>query len=149
MKLRKADINDAGTILEWRNDESTREGSFSKDIIQWEDHIKWYEKKLADENCLMFIAEDEGRSVGSLRIDIDENVGEISYMVAPEMRGRGYGKEILECTEKELPERISVLAGLVRKENQASIKCFENNGYVKLNADTTVCFIKSFGHKRG
>ena len=149
MILRKADIEDAASILEWRNDESTRAASFSKDVIQWEDHIKWYEKKLSDENCLMFIAEDEGRSVGSLRIDINGNVGEISYMVAPAMRGKGYGTGILELSEKELPDCISALVGLVRKENQPSLKCFENNGYVKLNADTSVCFIKVFGNNRG
>lgn len=149
MILRKAGARDAEAILEWRNDESTRANSFSGSIIPWEDHIKWLEKKLKDENCLMFIAEDQGSKVGSLRIDIEDNVGEISYMVAPNMRGKGYGTELLKLAEKELPDNIWVLAGLVRRENPASCKCFEKNGYVKLNADTSVCFIKAFGDKRG
>ena len=143
MILRRANNADADIILKWRNDDSTRANSFSTEIIKWEDHIKWFEKKLGDENCLMLIAEDAGRAVGSIRLDMFGNIGEISYMIAPEERGQGYGREILKLLEKELPQRVKVLTGIVRKSNQPSVKCFSNNCYTMLEAEDTVFFVKT------
>lgn len=143
MELRAADREDAAIILEWRNDDTVRANSFSKDIISWDEHIKWFERKMADENCLMFILEDEGERVGSLRLDITESVAEISYMVAPGKRGKGYGKQILSFSDSVAPEAVKTLVGLVEKQNEASIRCFESDGYVKLIANDIYCFIKS------
>ena len=48
MKLRPAVMDDAEIVLEWRNDETTRNNSFSKDIISLDVHKKWYKNKLDD-----------------------------------------------------------------------------------------------------
>ena len=128
-RLRKAKMDDAMDIFLWRNDESTRRNSFSKNIIDYDSHLKWLEGKLSDPSCLMFILEDDERKVGNIRIDIDNKEGEISYMIAPDSRGKGYGKLILSLVEKTLPQDVKTLTALVLKDNAASGKCFLTNGY--------------------
>ena len=145
MKLRKAVMDDAELILKWRNDEKTRENSFSSDVIALEDHIKWLSRKLEDSKCHMYMLEDGGEAVGNIRLDILDNddVGEISYMIAPDKRGQGYGTAILSLVEDKAREHgIKTLTGLVKDENVASKKCFEKAGYACASGGTIAAYIK-------
>ena len=144
MLLRKAQMEDALKALEWRNDETTRQNSFNHEIISKESHLAWFQKKLADETCLMYILEDEEGPSGSIRVDISGEIGEISYMIAPEKRGKGYGPLVLDLLEKELSATaIKTLVGFVEKENKASARCFEKNAYTRFTAGDIDCFIKN------
>lgn len=140
--LRKATLADAEMILEWRNDAVTREHSFSKEEISLESHIKWMQRKLADENCAMYILMDEEACVGQLRIDKVDNVGEISYMIAPNKRKMGYGKRIIALAEEIDGDDIKALMGLVEKVNEPSKKCFQASGYAEFVGGETICYIK-------
>ena len=150
MQLRRATMDDALDVLAWRNDETTRKNSFNQEEISEENHLKWFKRKLDDNSCLMFILEDQDCPVGSIRLDITDDIGEISYMIAPDQRGRGLGKEILKLIESrqeldgcETGHRIQSLVGFVNEDNVASAKCFENNGYTKLVAGDIACYIKN------
>ena len=79
--LRPADREDAQIILEWRNDKQTRENSFSKDVIDSDTHLKWFEAKLADADCFLYILMDEDERVGHIRIDRVNDIVEVSYMI--------------------------------------------------------------------
>ena len=142
LSFRPVTMEDAELILIWRNDIASRNNSFSQDEICMETHINWLEKKLADVACQMFILADDGEPVGQIRIDILGRIGEISYLIAPGHRGKGYGTDILMQCEKVVDKQIEVLAGLVKDENKASKRCFEKAGYVKLNGGDTDCYIK-------
>ncbi|MCM1046226.1 MAG: GNAT family N-acetyltransferase [Candidatus Gastranaerophilales bacterium] len=141
--LRDADINDAEIILEWRNDNFTRQHSFSKDVIDPETHLKWFRSKLADENCFMYMLMDDTECVGYLRIDQIRDIGEISYMIAPDKRKMGYGKQIIQLVEKLVNSKMNALVGLVEKSNEASKKCFTANDYAEFIGGDIVCYIKS------
>ncbi len=143
MKLRKAQMEDALEVLRWRNDESTRKNSFNHDEISEESHLNWFKTKLEDRKCFMFILEDDSKPVGSVRVDVVDETGEISYMIAPESRGKGYGNAALELLnmEKDI-EELRALVGFVDTTNTASAKCFEKNGYSKLYAGNINCYIK-------
>lgn len=140
--LRKANIDDAKIILEWRNDPLTRDNSFSKDLIAPETHIKWFNGKLSDKNCFMYILMDDTERVGQLRIDKVNDIGEISYMIAPNKRKMGYGKQIIKLVEGVINSNIKVLVGLVENFNEASKKCFIVNGYSEFIGGDTTCYIK-------
>ncbi len=140
--LRYATIEDAQDMLRWRNDPATRENSFSKEEIDLPSHIKWLQKKLTMDNCHIFILTDGKRNLGSIRVDVTDDVGEISYMIAPEHRGRGYGKKLIELVEGTVPENVKVLTGLTLKENKASGKCFLANGYSFEDAGDAYCYSK-------
>jgi spore coat polysaccharide biosynthesis protein SpsF len=116
-------------ILAWRNDPQTRAASFNKEEIDPESHIKWFRGKLEDENSELFILTDGRYKLGHIRIDISGSTGTISYMINPEHRGKGYGNEIIRLLDTVIDQKISVLSAFVEKENTASQKCFEKNGY--------------------
>ena len=140
--LRRATIEDAEDILRWRNDPKTRENSFTSDVIDLETHMAWFERKLGQSNCLMYILMADECKAGNIRVDITDGVGEISYMIAPEHRGKGYGKEILALIEKELPPDARILVGEVLENNIASARCFEANGYSRSEGDGKLVFTK-------
>ncbi len=140
--LRRAKMEDAEDILRWRNDEVTRENSFNKEKISLLSHIKWLERKLGQGDTYMFIAMDGDTKVGNIRVDVLEDTGEISYMVAPEHRGKGYGSLMIGLVEKEMPKDVKSLMGLTLKTNKASGRCFEKNGYTASDAGDALCYSK-------
>ncbi len=141
--LREANTNDAQIILEWRNDPLTRNQSFSKEWIDMDTHLHWYHNKLSDKNCLMFILMDGTERIGHLRIDRVNDIGEISYMIAPAKRKMGYGKKIIELSESIVPHDIKALTGLVQNTNESSKKCFIDNLYSEFSAGDIICYIKT------
>ncbi len=142
MFLRRATMDDATDLLNWRNDETTRANSFTKDEIDLQSHKKWLSKKLSDPGCFLFILTDGDDKVGNIRVDVTDDAGEISYCIAPGKRGRGYGKKIIALVEKEMPSRIKTLMGFTLKTNSASGKCFLSNGYTASDAEDALCYSK-------
>ncbi len=149
MFLRKVNEEDAKILLEWSNDPVTRQNSFSKDPISWENHISWFKKKLGDRFCFFYIAEDEtGNQFGTIRVDFDEafKTGTISYSVAPKHRKKGVGTKLIGLCENALKEeKINcTLEGAVKTENISSIRCFQKNGfYITREAKEELIFQKN------
>lgn len=141
--LREAAMEDALDILKWRNDEKSREGSFSKETIKIPQHLEWYKKKMADPDSHLFILMDGETKVGHIRLDCQADVAEISYMIAPDHRGKGYGKEILHLVEDSAMSGTKVLVGFTLPGNAGSRKCFADNGYRELTAGDVICYIKT------
>ena len=142
LSLRAATMEDAMDIMRWRNDEQSRENSFSKDIIRIPEHLEWYKKKMSDEKCHLFILTADSEKAGYIRIDSSGDFGEISYIIAPEKRGQGLGKEILALLERSLPEGVNGLIGFTLPGNEGSRKCFEYNEYSRFMAGDIFCFVK-------
>jgi spore coat polysaccharide biosynthesis protein SpsF len=142
LHLKKASMEDAEIVLAWRNDEQTRANSFLQEIIDLESHLEWYRRKLADENCYLYLLMDGDDRVGQVRIDVVDRIGEISYMIAPEKRGKGYGKSILALSETVENGNAKSYIGFVKKENEASKQCFLRNGYAEFSAGDMNCYVK-------
>lgn len=71
------------------------------------------------------IAEEDGIPVGTVRIDYADGIYELSWTVAPEMRGRGIGKKMVSLVVQQIesPIRAKIYAG-----NEASVKIAEYCG---------------------
>lgn len=138
LKLRPIVFDDRENLFDWRNDYLTRKNSLNEEMVKWEKHCQWFERTLASQD-LFFMLEDDGVPVGQVRIDVEDGVGTISYSIAPNKRGLGYGKKILQLCENYLYKRNAnfSLRGIVKKNNVASQKIFlslhymeqENNDY--------------------
>lgn len=126
--LRNAAMEDAEMLLLWRNDEETRRQSFNTDVVPLENHIKWLTAVLANPARLLFVAEVDGIPSGTIRADKDaDGSSELSWTVAPEMRGRGIGKVMLIAACELLP---GDLTAQVKTENAASMNIAESVGFV-------------------
>ncbi len=127
LTLRPATREDAELLLGWRNDPRTREASHDTRVIPREEHLAWLSSVLADPDRQLFVAEEDGVPVGTVRADFRDGAWVLSWTVAPDARGRGVGKRMVAL----LVER---LAGPVRAEikvgNMASVRIAEHAGLV-------------------
>lgn len=150
MSLISANKSHCRLIYEWVNDNDVRKNSFNSNKITYEEHIKWYLAKLKDPNCYIYLLADANKSIGIVRIEKKENKNIISYSIAKEDRGNGYGYKILLKLEKELTKTYKdiVLTAYVKKENIASIKIFQKLNYkVVENSNNMIRFEKNINRR--
>lgn len=129
MSFRKAAKNDSEMLLRWRNDPETRDNSLNTGIVRPEEHEAWLDKTLKNPNRILFVVEENGQAVGTMRADkLDAGDGyELSWTVAPEFRGRGIGKKMLLHAVGKFNN--SNLKAVIKKENIASIKIAQAAGF--------------------
>ena len=125
IKLRSATIRDADLLLEWRNDAETRKASHNMDEVQRDQHISWLARTLDNRDRRLFVAEENGVPVGTVRADLSDGVWELSWTTAPSARGRGLAKRMVFLLAQQIPEpiRAEVKAG-----NIASARVAEHAG---------------------
>ncbi|MGW5050727.1 GNAT family N-acetyltransferase [Actinokineospora sp. NPDC004072] len=122
LTLRPAAQADAERLLAWRNDPGTRRWSLNPDPVSPEDHRRW----LARDRHLL-IAEEAGTPVGVVRFDPLPDGVEVSITIAPEARGRGLARPILEAAQDTVAgQRVHAR---IHEDNAASRRLFAGAGY--------------------
>jgi len=138
VRLRRVRENDCRLLWEWANDPDVRAVSFSSEPIPWEEHLRWFNFKLSDSDCLFLIAEDStGIPVGQVRFDkVRKNEAVISVSVDRENRGKGYGSTIIQLASQKLFDltEIHVIHAYMKQNNEASIRAFMKAGYQESGA---------------
>ena len=71
MILRRAQKRDVKFLFDLRNDEKMRQFAFNTEKVELETHQHWFERTLANENALLFIAEENGEKIGQIRFDFE------------------------------------------------------------------------------
>jgi RimJ/RimL family protein N-acetyltransferase len=131
--LRQAQAGDARLLFEWANDPVARAQSFTQATIPWQDHERWFARKLADMRCMLLIAEDAlGRPVAQVRFDLGEDASAIiSVAVAPEQRGRGYGAAAIAqaCEALRVRHGAMTVIAYIRADNLVSQRAFARAGF--------------------
>jgi RimJ/RimL family protein N-acetyltransferase len=123
--LRLATLEDAKILFEWRNDPQVRAGSHNQAEISFEDHLAWLEGSLANPDRKLYIAEEDGISVGTVRSDWADGTYTLSWTVGPEARGKGVGKRMVSLLVKQIREPIRAE---VKVGNLASMKISQEAG---------------------
>lgn len=137
LTLRKASGRDSESLLDWRNDPTTRAFSVISDDVTSEQHEVWLNKMLQESGCLLLIGEIDCKPVGMVRINSldDLSIGQVSINLNPEFRGRGISKPLLrESLEfgAHTLHNISQFLAMIHVDNSASKKIFESVGFVKV-----------------
>lgn len=138
--LRLAKRDDSNDIFAWRNDEHTRVMSITTEIVKREDHEKWFIASLRNVNRVLLIGEKGNSKIGVCRFDYNENNQKttVSINLNPGMRGKNLGMTLLRnAINFYRKNNQSELNATIKKENIASIKCFEKTGFVFLHEDDT------------
>jgi RimJ/RimL family protein N-acetyltransferase len=134
--LRPAHEEDCRLVWDWANEPSVRAASFTTDFIPWEKHQEWFRTKLQDPNCAFFLALDgTGTPVGQVRFDRNQDDVVISVSLAPECRGRGIGKTVIQKGARKVfsswgSKRIQAL---IKVENESSHRAFLSAGFSPLD----------------
>ena len=132
LKLREIEPADIDLLFEWANDPLTRKNSFHSDMIQYEDHKKWFSRMISDDSVLQYIMMEDEIPVGQIRLNLEAEKAEIGYSIAAEYRGRGYGHIILQLIKGEIRNKhpeIRKLVARVKPDNIASNRLFISEGY--------------------
>jgi RimJ/RimL family protein N-acetyltransferase len=137
LRLRRAAVDDAAMLHAWRNDPETRRNSRQDHLVPWETHKAWLAAALACENRDIRIAEEEGRPVGVVRADHCDGGWELSWIVAPEARGRGIGQCMLRQFTLVLEGRLTAI---IRADNTASIKVAAAAGLMRVGPADRIGF---------
>ena len=130
VRVRPVRAEDSEFIRLLRNDQETRR-QFVTPEVTVEEHTPWFAKLLAGGfpgRILTVVEDTAGALVGTVRSDVQpDNFHFVSYIVAPEARGKGFGAVMVrQFIEQYLPNGQVVL--LIRKGNIASEKIAEALG---------------------
>lgn len=130
--LRIAAPEDCKDILLWRNDIFTRQMSLSSDVINEEEHFKWFSKMLSDEDHCAIIGEKNAKKFGV--VFFQEQSGEVlvSINLAPKFRGKGLSSRLLsKSIHWYLRSRreIKYFTAKIKDANHGSIRIFTQNGF--------------------
>lgn len=115
LQLRPATLADAALLLQWRNDPLTRKNSRNMAVVEERDHVAWLKTKMHE----IYIAEDRGVPVGTVRAQKGEFSTELSWTIAPHARGLGYGKAMLLQFVRDIIPNDKIMA-IIEEGNQPS-----------------------------
>jgi ribosomal protein S18 acetylase RimI-like enzyme len=135
LTVRRAQASDCDLYFAWANDAEVRKNSFSPSLIPYEDHVKWFFKRLKVPNSRLLVGFDfNGNPVGQVRFDFKEqrNAWIVDISVDPNCRGKGVGKNLMAeglnwlrvCNEANTLVEAEVL-----DSNPGSMQLFERNGF--------------------
>jgi pseudaminic acid synthase len=129
--LRPATLADGASLLAWRNDPQTRAMSIATGEVTADQHAAFLARSLDTDDRWLYIAEAGGAPIGMVRLDAAGPAAlEISLVVAPPARGKGYAVALLHAAEAEARRRGAVrLVAVLRPDNAASRRAFEAAGY--------------------
>lgn len=132
--LRATQAQDAELLLRWRNDPTSVRFSRSRAAVSTTEHRAWFASRLERADRQLWIAEEEGKAVGQVRIDVSEGVGEVAIGVDPKARGRGYAgrmlRELLALVEAD--GLAGALIAEVDERNLPSLRAFRRAGFAEV-----------------
>jgi RimJ/RimL family protein N-acetyltransferase len=129
----------------WANDDESRRASHGREPIAWSEHSAWFETRLKDSGTTFFVAEAEDHQpVGCIRFESTDRwaSARLSYVVAPEARGRGFARTIVSAGSDELRRRrggVRIVADTMRA-NPRSVRVFSSLQWVQKDNGSIITF---------
>lgn len=139
IELRLATMSDAEQLLQWRNDPETIAASITDGQVELDDHMQWLQRVLKDENRKLYIVQCKGRDVGTVRADYEDGTYALSWTVAPDHRGQGYGFYAVKTLIEGLDHPYTAC---VKNDNLASQKIAERLGMVVYKEEQGLMYYK-------
>jgi len=132
--LRPAEEKDCKLLWEWRNEKAVRESSFSSEYVLWEEHKKWFQKKLRNKNSIILIIQNSAnKEIGQVRFDMNRNdSAEVDIGICKEERGKGYGLHGLKMACNYIFKNSSMksVTAYIKKDNLISLNTFLKSGFI-------------------
>ena len=151
LHARPAELGDEELLLHWANDSLVRRNAFSPETISSEKHHYWFQERLADDGCRIYILQTPlGLPVGQVRFQRDERDWVITYSIDAALRRRGMGVSLVQGAMSAFAADVGDVPVLarVKTENQASLKVFAALGFTPIATDVTADF-QQFRHGGG
>ena len=128
LSVRKALESDLQQFLDWRNDPAVVAASVTQGTIAMGDHEPWFLRKLASDDCSLYVVEHDSTPAGQVRFDIEGHSATINYSLDAAFRGLGLAtasvNEAIKAFRAEHGE-VTELVAYVKPDNPASCRVFE------------------------
>lgn len=140
MNLRKATLNDSDLLFAWRNDQDVIATSTSQRAVTEAEHDRWLVKTLDDKTVHLYIAIVNGNDlVGMGRINDEHGMAVLSYSVAAEHRGQGFGGQLVAALcDKAYELGFTSIQAVARHQNTASLRALMASGFTLQNSELLV-----------
>ncbi len=131
--LRAVEPADRDLLLSWANDPGTRAGSRRHALIPAAEHARWLAGHLAaPDTSRLWIGESDGAPIGLVRFERQTATSvEVGITVAPEARGRGLARPLLDAgidAARDVFGSVTILADIL-PGNAPSIALFTGAGF--------------------
>jgi RimJ/RimL family protein N-acetyltransferase len=132
-QFRKAIRSDSTLYFIWANDPLVRSQSYNSENISIEEHNKWFNDKLSDETCYLYIFQNSlDANIGQVRIQKTKpSHAVIGLSIDSAFRGKGFGTQLLQLASEEFFSLNSdtVIHAYIKLENTSSKRIFEKAGF--------------------
>ncbi len=131
LNLHPAVADDCRRVWEWSSDPAVRAVSFTSDAILWAQHVTWFNRRLADPNTRLWIAEEADAPIGQVRFGFDGRTATISVSLDAARRGKNLGSLLIwsACQKLFRESAIETIHALIKPDNAASIRAFVKAGF--------------------
>ena len=146
MQIREATESDTKLIYNWSNDPFVRAQSFYANAIVFENHKKWFNEKLKNDNSLLLINKLGENNIGLVRFELENDKCTVGILIDEKFRGKGFSSLMLINSSTYYFSRFSTpIYAYIKELNAASISSFEKAGYsffneIKINGFNTLVF---------
>ncbi len=106
--------------------------------VKTDEHKEWFQSKLKDSNCEIFIIQDVATEIGVIRFDVIDESCEISLYLIPGKEGRGYGYAALSKMLDEHNVLCKRYIAYIKFTNKVSQMLFEKAGFLLKSRDGEV-----------
>ena len=133
IKLRAVSNKDCRLIWKWANDPDVRAESFSSETIPFNDHVKWFESKIGNPDCFLYIAEEPSQvPIGQVRFELEGHDATISISLDRKFRHKGYGSMLIALASQNIfaVSKASVIHAYIKAGNFASASAFKKAGFI-------------------
>ena len=140
--IRRAELSDMSAILEWRNDQLTRQMFRDGSEVFPDYNKKWFRCAMKDDRRNIFISQAGDDKICMVRFDEFElNRFDVSINMNPAWRGKRLSKRVLADSINFLRtfKTVDLITAEVKNINVASKKIFIANGFVIVREDGEYC----------
>lgn len=130
-RLRPAVPEDCTWFFRLANDPQVRASSFCTRPIALKEHSQWFQARLADVGCRLFVAENQrSEPLGQVRLDDKGDHSIVSISLVRDYRGLGLGSGLLRLAAERSQAEFGVPAhALIRPDNLRSLCAFAKAGF--------------------
>lgn len=130
--LRPATADDVDLYFRWANEPDVRRQSFNQTAISFEDHVRWFNRKVATEGCHLFVLCEDGEPLGQIRFDVADGTAEIGYSLDKSARGRGLAKRLVALGMARMADAgVRSFRAKVKHDNTPSVAAFIRCGFTE------------------
>jgi L-amino acid N-acyltransferase YncA len=145
--IKIADNKDLLDLFLWRNDPISRKMSINDDIVNLDEHKKWYNNSLRSPFRKIYIGTLKKKKVGMCRFDSNKSMtsAEVSINLNPAMRDKNLSYDLLSNSIKIFKKNNeSKLTAIIKKENKSSLKIFKKCSFFIVKERYKIYYLKKY-----